>query len=144
MVLQYITSFLAGAIAYHGFVKWLKQAPPVQNSSREQLKNALLTFALGRVDGDKFDNGALGMQYDKYNGDSLPTLSGADLNMACFSYIINKEEFRRDPWYTEIMEKKLDAINRYLDTHLGTDEQVSEFFERFIVMYESAPETTEA
>lgn len=101
-----------------------------KNNSLEALKNALLTYALVRTKKDDF--AFMNMNYESYDGKQLPQLSGADISNACFSYIVDKEEFRKSPFYTSIMESKIDAINKYLDRTLDTNEKVEVFFTEYL------------
>jgi len=128
----YLASFVVGAVTYRAVTQWLKEEPVQENRSLKRLKNALLTFALVCVNGDKIEKQLYNTRYDQYDGETLPPLSGCDMTNACFSYMLDKEEFRKSPWYTVIMEQKLEAIDKYLDAQLGTDDQAVAFFERFI------------
>lgn len=96
----------------------------------DNLKNALLTFALSTIRKDDFDS--LNMIYNSFDGSKLPMLSGYDISNACFSYIIDKNEFKRSPFYTTGMSNKIEAIDRYIDKNLNTKEQVSDFFNDYV------------
>lgn len=95
----------------------------------EQLKNALLTFAMTKVFDDSFEKGPITINYD---GSVLPPLSGYNMSNACFSYIIDSDEFKKHPWHTEAIARKHKAIERFLDINLNTSEQVQEFFNKFV------------
>jgi hypothetical protein len=100
------------------------------NRRIESLKNGLLSCALAQVKKDDFD--MFNMAYKTYDGTKLPSMSGCSQVNAYTSYIIDRKEFSKSPWYTSHMESKLDAIDKYLDTHFATDEQVIDFIEAFI------------
>jgi len=95
----------------------------------ERLKNALLTFALVNI--KKEDMAKLCYDYENFNGDKFPALSGSSLAHACYTYIFNRSTFRKSIMYSKAMENKLDAIEKYLNLHLNTQEQTLEFFEKF-------------
>ena len=122
----------------------------------EKLKNALLTFALvninskdmafsvdspsGAICGEsRFCTAAGGFakpsklyyQYEKYNGDKFPALSGSSVAHACYTYIFHRSTFRKSVMYSKAYENKLDAIEKYLNLHLNTQEQTFDFFEKF-------------
>ena len=79
----------------------------------------------------KEDMAKLDYQYEKFNGDKFPALSGSSLAHACYTYIFNRFTFRKSIMYSKAMENKLDAIEKYLNLHLKTEEQTLEFFEKF-------------
>ena len=95
----------------------------------ERLKNALLTFAL--VDIKKEDMAKLDYQYEKYNGDKFPALSGSSVAHACYTYIFHRSTFRKSVMYSKAYESKLDAIEKYLNLHLKTEDQTQDLFEKF-------------
>jgi hypothetical protein len=95
----------------------------------EKLKNALLTFAL--VDIKKEDMAGLDMNYAKYDGSKFPALSGSSLVNACYTYIFNRASFLKSPLFTEMYESKLDAIEKYLNLHLKSEDQTMDFFKKF-------------
>lgn len=107
---------------------YLSRRKPVQ-TPLDRLKNALLSFALAITCKNDVSESAL---YANYDGTKLPTMSGADLTNACFTYILDVNEFRKDPWYSQVMEAKIHAINRYIDKNLDTDEKVTILFNKFI------------
>jgi hypothetical protein len=107
----------------------------VQPQPIDRLKNALLSFALSMVCKKDISDD---MYYGKYDGTKLPNLAGADVANACFSYILEIAEFRKDPWYTDVMEAKILAIHKYIDTNLNTDEKVAEFFDKYVNEIKSA------
>lgn len=122
-----VTATTCGLITYCYRANRRKRA---RNRPVEALKNALLTFALALTRPGDFDNE--NMKYGIFDGSRLPMLSGAQIEHACFTYIIDKEEFRKDPWYTPIMHDKLMAIDKYIERHLATDDDVARFFEQFV------------
>lgn len=95
----------------------------------EKLKNALLTFAL--VDIKKEDMSKMCYDYEKFNGDKFPALSGSSVAHACYTYIFNRSTFRKSIMYSKAYENKLDAIEKYLNLHLNTNEQTMDLFEKF-------------
>jgi hypothetical protein len=101
-----------------------------KNTKVESLKNALLSYALSEVKKDDFDH--WNSAYQTFDGTKLPSMSGCNQVNACTSYIIDKGEFRKDPFYTHHMESKLDAIEKYLNMHFDTDDKVIDFMEAFI------------
>lgn len=96
----------------------------------ESLKNALLSFALARVYRDKFDD--FNMDYKSFDGSSLPMMSGCSITNACFTYIQDKNQLRQNVFYTQHMENKIEAIEKFIRTHLDSTESVIDFFETFV------------
>lgn len=96
----------------------------------DMLKNALLSYALMKLKNDDIDD--ISLEYKNFDGTKLPMFSGYNVENACFSYIIDKEKFRKDFFYTPAMEEKLNAIDKYLDKNLGTNEQVMKLFQDFV------------
>lgn len=94
------------------------------------VKNALLAHALMKARGGDRDD--LNMNYKAFDGSRLPMFSGYSLTNACMSYIVDRGDLRRSPFYTQVMEEKASAIDRYLEKNLGTDEQAVKFFEEYI------------
>jgi hypothetical protein len=122
----YILVFVAGIWAS----KYFKVNPSTNHTTPiEKLKNALLTLALTKVRDEDFDES---FEYAKYTGNKLPPLSGINAPNSFFTYIINKEEFKNDMFYSKPMEEKIIAIEKYLEKNLGTDEQVTEFFDSYM------------
>lgn len=101
-----------------------------KNTNLETLKNALLSYALSQVKKDDFDH--LNFAYPMFDGTKLPSMSGCNTINACTSYIIDKQDFRKSPFYTQHMENKLDAIEKYLNKQFDTDAKVMDFLEAFI------------
>ena len=95
----------------------------------EQLKNALLTFALVNINSK--DMAKLDYRYENYDGDKFPALSGCSVAHACYTYIFNRSTFRKSVMYSKAYENKLDAIEKYLNLHLNTQEDTLDFFEKF-------------
>lgn len=85
----------------------------------DQLKSALLSYALHQVHGDNVDDS--NMHYASFDGSKLPVLSGYDILNACMSYY-NKTT----------RNEKHNAIVRYLQKNLSTREQVEQFFQTFV------------
>ena len=128
---------LAGcALSIHGVHIVIERNRRLNTRPIESLKNALLTLALMRVRYNDRDD--LNMNYATFDGTKLPMVSGCDLTHACFSYICDRDEFRRSPFYTKQMERKHDAIDMYLKRNLGMHEQVEDFFKAFVANLEFA------
>lgn len=108
-------------------------------SSLEKLKNALLAHALMKVKKDDF---LLNFKYSSFDGTKLPTASGTNTENACFSYILSKKEFRKSPFYTAAYEEKINAIDKYLNQNLNTDEKVVEFFKAYTTVPTTPVETS--
>jgi hypothetical protein len=100
----------------------------LEQSKLEVLKNALLTAAIISIKEQDMDHN---FDYTSYDGTKYPPLSGSSIHCACFSYILNRFQFRKSLFYTKIMESKLDAIEKYLAKNLSTKEQVDAFFNEF-------------
>lgn len=102
------------------------------NSKKQQLellKNALLAFSLRKVFADRFEEGPISTNKDDT---LLPPMSGSDTLMACFSYIVDKDEFRKCVFYTPTMAQKHQRVDDFLAKNLGTKEQIQQFFKDFI------------
>lgn len=98
---------------------------PVKSDPCELLKNALLAHALDVV-GENFDT-----DKDMYDGRRLPPLVRGIEN-TYFSYIMDKEEVKEDPLYTEECVQRITAVEKYIETQLKTKEDVYTFFEKFL------------
>ena len=105
------------------------------------LKNTLLSHALNIVqvsepDFDPFH----GLSFDYYtmDGSKLPPFSGCNELNAYSTYI-------RDNTGIATMDRKSLVIQRYLDKHLGTEEQITQFLTKFFdaVRKPPAPQTQE-
>jgi hypothetical protein len=77
----------------------------------------------------------LDLNYDRYTGDTFPALSGSSVTNACFSYIFNPAEFKQSPMYSAAYSKKMDAITKYLQKKLSTQDQALELFFDFFQEY---------
>jgi hypothetical protein len=95
----------------------------------DRLKNALLTFAMMTTNKD--DIAHIDLNYDKYNGDKFPALSGSSFPHACYTYIFNRRDFRGSLMYSKHCEYKLDAIEKYLNKQFSAEDRVLDFFIRF-------------
>lgn len=109
----------------------IKKATP--DTPVERLKNALFSFALMEVKHADVTQ----MHYADFTGEELPAMSGCSIENACFSYMGNKDSFRKSPFYTKQMEQKQEAIEKYIQHHLNTDEKVLAFFMDFYENLES-------
>jgi hypothetical protein len=87
----------------------------------DPLKNALLTFALSLV----YPN-AIGddYNYDKYDGNELPPLSGSDGVNALMSYIVDSPNPH--------IHSKYNAIQRFLQINLYNEEDQEDFLQNFL------------
>ena len=99
----------------------------------DKLKNALLTLVL--ISSRKQDMEGLNFDYDGYTGDTFPPLSGSSVPHACFSYIFNQAEFKHSPMYSAVYSKKMDAINKYLQKNVATQDQALTLFTDFHQQY---------
>ena len=101
-----------------------------KTESLDLLKNALLAHAIVKARSKDIDHN--NMNYKSFDGKNLPMMSGCDMTNACFSYIINKEDFRKGPWYSPFMEDKIDAIEKYLEINFDTNEKALAFFNEYV------------
>jgi LytS/YehU family sensor histidine kinase len=125
-----IVSVCSGITAYYVYkIIFDKQKTSKPHEPLECLKNALLAHALVKIRYNDMNNS---MNYASFDGTKLPMLSGCSVANACFSYIISKQEFRKGPFYSQIMESKIDAIEKYLNKNLDTDEKVVSFFDDYV------------
>jgi hypothetical protein len=106
-----------------------------KNTSKiETLKNGLLSLLLLVVRSKDIDN--IQLQYDTFDGTSLPMFSGYSTENACFSYIQNEGQ-GKNVFYTRHMLQKLQAIDKYIDMHLSTDDQINVAFSDFYKVIEA-------
>jgi hypothetical protein len=119
--------FLCGFITAMLLPREKQSLPP---SPIDKLKNALLTVAILITKQDDMDHN---FNYATYDGTKFPPLSGSSIPHACFSYILNRDEFRQHAFYTNAMESKLDAIEKYLANNFSTDDHVMDFFGNFFM-----------
>lgn len=121
---QVIVAVIAVAIS----VWWLRIRRKTAEKTQhvDALKNALLTFALNRVQRTDFDD--LNMNYASFDGTKLPMLSGYSLNNALFSYMVEP----RGMFATKQMQDKSNAIQKYLVAHFDTSEKADAFLSAFI------------
>lgn len=120
-MLVLITYCLAISVIYLLF-KTQKEMKPI-----DKLKNALLSHAL-MLSGDVDDNN---FNYKGFDGTKLPSFSGNSMTNACWNYKLDKELFRKSMFYTSQMESKINAIEKYINLNLDTNEKVYEFFEKY-------------
>lgn len=144
MSLHEIVCFIVGIIigVYCCYVLTRNNAKQTVPTSVEMLKNALLTFCLVKCRYADFDN--TNRKYSSFNGSKLPMLSGYSLENACFSYIINREDMKKDPFYTKTMEDKVVAIEKYLAEKVGTYDLSMDLFSEFIEKYHKEPRSDTA
>lgn len=108
-------------------------------SATSRLKNALLSYALMKIKKDDFEGLDSGVSfidfttpiinYKTYDGDKLPRLHGFSIVNALMSYIV--KPYESFFYYTDHMNDKYIAIDKYIQKHLATDEQVDDFFKTF-------------
>lgn len=121
--------------------KWRSWNNTKNNGPVENIKNALLAYALHKVcDKNEFDSGPLA-DYSKFDGSILPSMSGSNLTQACFTYIQNKNVRRQSPFYTKAMENKACAIEKFLAKRLSTDKEAYDFFDAMVKSCSSIPPT---
>ena len=102
----------------------------------DQLKNALLSYAMMRVFEDKV-NMFPDVNYKQYDGTTLPAMSGFnDLN-ACFTYLQDSEELKNTPLMSQMMIDKNEAIIKFINNNLVTPDQVTEFFNKYLEIIKS-------
>jgi hypothetical protein len=112
--------------------------PPSEAPHVKALKNALLTLAMLTVHRDCIcDKPTAG--YAAMDGATLPNAAGCHLANACFTYMPDRGGLRADPWYTRVMEDKLDAIERFIARHIDTTEKAEELFEIFVASFCGSP-----
>ena len=70
------------------------------------------------------------LNYSAYNGTMLPPFSGCSIENACFSYFSDGGVFR-----TQHMIDKVNAIHRYINQNLKTEDDVYKFFVNYIQKY---------
>lgn len=128
-MLVFILLAIIAALAIYIFIHQ-RQHAMTKNTKVETLKNALLSYALSELKKDDFDH--WNSAYQTFDGTKLPSMSGYNQVNACASYIIDKGELRKSPFYTQHMESKLDAIDKYLNMQFDTDAKVIDFMEAFI------------
>ncbi len=112
-------------IVWYVLNRLMKQRP--HHQPIDLLKNALLSYALLKVKNKDIDH--FNMNYRAFDGTKLPMMSGCDISNACFTYILDKKS---SPWYTSNMIAKSNAIDKYIEHNLGTEQQVQEFFDDFM------------
>lgn len=98
------------------------------------LKNALLAYALHKttINADDVPSSKTAHRYDDYDGSKLPPMTGYTLPNACFTYILERPRVRLiDSTYTEIMESKFVAIEKFIEKNLDTDDKVLKLFVKF-------------
>lgn len=92
----------------------------------------MLTHALTRVYKEKVD--VFNFNYASFDGTTLPNMSGCDYTNACFSYIIDREDFRKSMFHSKPMEDKLASIDKFISKNLGSMKAVEEFFESYVTL----------
>ena len=122
--MAYVLLFAAISImATTYYVAWNLRKKVVKNEVRgrncptDRLADAALTYMLLEVYKDKLKDFP-DLNYAAYDGSELPSLSGYNELNAVTTYIKHGGE-------------KSEAIERFLDKHLRTPEQMEEFFRRF-------------
>jgi hypothetical protein len=134
-----LATFIAGIVVMYIICRRKEtNASTEQNEYVEYLKNAMLAYALRGVKYASFDQ--FNMNYSSFDGSKLPMMSGYSTSNACFSYIANKKDARKNPFSSPIMEEKTDAIDRYIKRNLNTQEKVLDFFDEFVEKF--TPEET--
>ena len=98
-----------------------------EKTPAELLKNALFSLALLKVAPTDATT-----DYCDLDGTSLPPAAGASLANACFTYVQDIRDIKRDPWCTTRMLQKQRAIERYVDRNLSSPDAVVAFFDKFV------------
>lgn len=124
-MISYILCFFIGII----WARLINQQNQSVISNIDRLKNALLSLALQRLRKDDISDE---LAYDTFDGSKLPLFSGYDIENACFTYIRDMNEMRDNVFHTQSMDNKQKAIRLYLDTHLGTKDQIIHFFREVV------------
>ena len=108
--------------SWYGISRLIRFTRRPSNKHREQLKNALLVDAISKVMPDKID------AHDKghYDGTRLPPITV--LNKFCYLTDPNKYLLQVD---TDTTNRYI-AVNKFLDTHLRTEQQVQDFYLKFL------------
>ena len=91
------------------------------------LKNALFSMALTMVYSDNIDRD--NYNYDKYNGSTLPPLSGCDIINAYASYMTDSENPH--------IHAKFNAIQRFIHSNLTSESEQEAFLQNFIIKLNS-------
>jgi hypothetical protein len=140
-VIIVLYSIIASFVIYIIFnlFKSILRSKQKSNKYVEKLKNALLSYALLQI--GKTDN-ELNFDYSKFDGNLLPEFSGCSTPNACFTYILDKAEFKKNHFYSPRMMEKLNAIERYLDKNLCDEEKIKVFFETFVDFYDKKTVST--
>jgi hypothetical protein len=113
-----------------------------QSKPIEDLKNALLAHALVRVHNDKVEMLPIS-NYKHYDGDKLPSLSGCTDVNAFYSYIVPLEELKKGPFYVPMMEDKQNAITKFIEKHIKSQDDSLTFFEKYLEIMQTKEDDTE-
>ena len=126
--MMFFIGFTIGFCLYF-WLSFLFTKPP--NIHVERLKNSLLAFALLKTrpeDIDEYD-----MYYEFFDGTKLPMFSGCGVGNACYSYILDKNEYKKNRFSsTSTIIHKINAIEKYLDHHFDDSNKTYVFFDDFI------------
>ena len=103
------------------------KTPTRLSHNQEKLKNALLSLALFHVNASNPNYiPSSNDDYNSFDGTELPTGAGWNVTNACFTYITNSMNDN------SCMASKQVAIKKYLNKNLATEEQIIDFFEKFV------------
>lgn len=95
-----------------------------KNETVALLKNALLADALFRHrSADFVADDTNDAQFAAYDGSVLPRPAGVDYCHACWTYLLPRRIDRNTPLYTPSMERKSDAVRKYLCEKLSSDDE---------------------
>ena len=127
MIIPYACVGIASVCIYIAVSSFYKKK--YTNRHVTDIQNTLLTYALMTAAKKDVDSS---YDYAKFNGTKMPMMAGCDLHNACSTYIIDRNRFRQDPWYSDIMDQKLVAIEKYLDNKFKSRADTDKFFMEFI------------
>lgn len=97
----------------------------------EILKNGLLAYLMLLEYPDSIFN-SMDYKSPQFNGSKLPPYSGIDIANACLSYFSDG-----GPWKTNHSIAKLNAINRFVEKNIDTNEKANKLMRAFIKRVEN-------
>jgi hypothetical protein len=124
LIVIILVSLFIGAFLHRIYTRLFKKPEPV-----EYLKNALLSYILMRC-GNIDQN--FTVDYKSMDGSTLPSFSGYSTANACFSYIVPIYDQIYGPFLGKKMDEKNNAIYKYINKHLNSEEDVFDIFSKFI------------
>lgn len=127
---MFFIGFTIGFCLYF-WLRYLFQKTP--NYHVEHLKNALLSFALLKTRPEDIED--FNMFYERFDGTKLPMYSGSDIGNACYCYILDKNEIKKNMFCSESILHKIDAIDKYLNYNFDDSIKTYDFFDKFIASF---------